>query len=219
MQVILMLAFLAVWLLVLWAGSIALEATGLPRSQARFQALSALSGTGFTTREAESIVNHPRRRHIVIWLILLGNVGIVTFLILIILYVRAGLMAPPLWHIIVLAVVVLVFILAVWSGLVRRISDFIVGRLRRGRGGAALKQGEILYEGGGYAVVRLVVDQKAGIAGTTLGETSLAGRDVTVLALEKAGRVIPNPEIGRRLAAGDGLLCYGRLSEIEDFNT
>jgi hypothetical protein len=45
---------------------------------ARFQALSAFSGTGFTTREAERIVNHPRRRKIVIYLIMLGNAGIVS---------------------------------------------------------------------------------------------------------------------------------------------
>jgi hypothetical protein len=219
MQVIVMLAFLAVWMLVLWAGSIAFEATGLPRSQARFQALSALSGTGFTTREAESIVNHPRRRRIAIWLILLGNVGIVAFLILIILYVRAGLAAPPLLHIIVLAAIIIVFILAVWTGLVRRVSDFIVGRMRRGRGGAALTRGETLYEGGGYAVVRLVVDRQAGVGGMTLEETGLAGRNVAVLALEKGDQVVPNPEGGTPLAAGDGLLCYGRLAEIEGFKS
>ena len=43
MQVAVMLIFLAVWLLILWIGSIAFESTGLSRSKARFQALSALT--------------------------------------------------------------------------------------------------------------------------------------------------------------------------------
>ena len=49
MQILIMLFFLLVWLFILWIGAIALESTGLERSRARFQALSALSGTGFTT--------------------------------------------------------------------------------------------------------------------------------------------------------------------------
>src|SRR4030043_906617 len=106
MQIIGMLIFLFVWLLILWLGSIALEATGMERAKARFQALSALTGTGFTTREAESIVNHPRRRRIATWLIFLGSVGIITFILVMILYLRAGLNAPSP----VLIVIIIFFI-------------------------------------------------------------------------------------------------------------
>ena len=58
MQVELAFIYLAIWLLMLWLGGISLQATGMERSKAHFQALSALSGTGFTTRDAESVVNH-----------------------------------------------------------------------------------------------------------------------------------------------------------------
>ncbi|MGB3863736.1 MAG: hypothetical protein WA915_16785, partial [Candidatus Aminicenantaceae bacterium] len=47
------------------AASIALMMTGLEKHKARFQALSAFSGTGFTTKEAEVVVNHPKRRNII----------------------------------------------------------------------------------------------------------------------------------------------------------
>ena len=55
-------------------GGIALELTGLERRVARFQALSAFTGTGFTTREAEEITSHEQRRRIISILILVGNV-------------------------------------------------------------------------------------------------------------------------------------------------
>jgi len=45
MQLELMLVFLAIWTLSLWLGSIALESTGMERTKARFQALSALTGS------------------------------------------------------------------------------------------------------------------------------------------------------------------------------
>ena len=58
--------------------SVALGLTGLPIANARFQAMSALTGTGFTTTESELIVNYPIRRNIIAGLMLLGNFGIVS---------------------------------------------------------------------------------------------------------------------------------------------
>jgi Trk-type K+ transport system membrane component len=68
-------------LLVVWAGGIALAMTGMDEKIARFQALSAFTRTGFTTREAELITGHPRRRVIVTWLMILGNAGIITVIV------------------------------------------------------------------------------------------------------------------------------------------
>ena len=67
--------------LIVRAAAIALMMTGMDRKRAVFQALSAFSGTGFTTKEAESVVNNPLRRRIVSWLMILGNAGIVTVII------------------------------------------------------------------------------------------------------------------------------------------
>lgn len=59
---------------------VALKLTGMPEQNARFQAVSALTGTGFTTTEAEMIVNYPIRRKIIAWLMILGNLGVVSVL-------------------------------------------------------------------------------------------------------------------------------------------
>ena len=68
-------------LLLARASAIALMMTGLDEKRARFQALSAFSGTGFTTKEAESVVNHPLRRQIITWIMVFGNAGIVTVIV------------------------------------------------------------------------------------------------------------------------------------------
>ena len=67
--------------LVVRGATIALIMTGMDSRRAGFQALSAFTGTGFTTREAELVVNHPQRRRIVSWLMILGNAGIVTVIV------------------------------------------------------------------------------------------------------------------------------------------
>ena len=61
-------------------GGFALQLTGIEPDVARFQALSAFTGTGFTTREAERVVGHRARRRIVTILIILGNAGTVTII-------------------------------------------------------------------------------------------------------------------------------------------
>lgn len=47
-------------------------ATGLERKIARFQVISMLTGTGFTTGESELIIDHPVRRRLGAFLILFG---------------------------------------------------------------------------------------------------------------------------------------------------
>lgn len=71
---------LSLSVLVIRIASVALRLTGLEESQARFQSLSAFTGTGFTTGEAEMIVNYPVRRRIVSLLMVVGNLGLVTVL-------------------------------------------------------------------------------------------------------------------------------------------
>lgn len=76
--VVLLVVVALVSLLVTRIASVALTTTGMARSAARFQARSALTGVGFTTKEAEDVVAHPARRRIIMALMLAGNVGIVT---------------------------------------------------------------------------------------------------------------------------------------------
>ena len=53
-----------------------LEHTGISRDVARVQAMSALSGTGFTTSESELILQTPERRRILVILMITGSVGL-----------------------------------------------------------------------------------------------------------------------------------------------
>ena len=71
---------LSLSVLVIRVASVALRLTGLAEASARFQALSAFTGTGFTTSEAETVVNYPVRRRIVSVLMIIGNMGLVTVL-------------------------------------------------------------------------------------------------------------------------------------------
>lgn len=60
--------------------TVSLRLTGLSHQVAKFQALSAFSGSGFTSLETEQVVNYPVRRKIITYLMVVGNLGLVAML-------------------------------------------------------------------------------------------------------------------------------------------
>ena len=60
--------------------AIAFKLTGLNISVARFQALSALTGSGFTTQESELVMKNRQRRLITMILMIIGPIGFATIL-------------------------------------------------------------------------------------------------------------------------------------------
>jgi hypothetical protein len=192
--------FVAVWLLFLWIGSVILERTGLNRSSARFQALSALSGTGFTTSEAEAVVNHPRRRRIVSYLIILGNTGSVTFIVLLVLALRTGLSRPAIAlaaFVLVLAAVVFV---ASRLGLVSWVTNLATG------GGRSSTTARVWHQGSGYSLTEVQLGQHHVLVGKALKEI---GAGMQVLFLQRVDGVWAKPTQDDVLRVGDRILCYG----------
>jgi len=214
MQVAVMFIFLAVWLFIFWTASIAFERTGMDRGKARFQALSALTGTGFTTREAESIVNHPKRRQIATWLIFIGNAGIMAFIILMILFIKSELAAPSLIQIAIIlgGIIFLVLIIKL-----RVIDIFTNAILRLFRGGRALPDfltEEFLHQASDYAVAHVIVNEKNKTTSYPLEDTGFSEHGITVLAIERGDKVLPFPKTNETILAGDYLLCFGNITDI-----
>ncbi|MER3394484.1 MAG: TrkA C-terminal domain-containing protein, partial [Microcella pacifica] len=66
----------------------------------------------------------------------------------------------------------------------------------------------------GYGVAELVVHAGADVVGSTLGESGILDKDITVLTLNRGATVIPNPRSKQVLEAGDRLLCFGKMEEM-----
>ncbi len=46
--------------------------------------------------------------------------------------------------------------------------------------------------------------------------SELRDADVTVLAIQKEGEIIPNPSARTKIALGDKLICFGKLENIRN---
>lgn len=72
MGVLFICVYLVIILTVIEINTTFFVMTGLERKIARFQVISMLTGTGFTTGESELIIDHPIRRRLGAFLILFG---------------------------------------------------------------------------------------------------------------------------------------------------
>lgn len=202
--------------LVVRAAAIALMMTGLDRDRARFQALSAFTGTGFTTREAESIVNHPRRRRIISWLMITGNAGIVTIIVTATSsFVTSTGVELPITAAVLLVSIFIVYRIAKSRGVEKRWDNFIEGRLSRSGAFKNAPTEDLLHFGEGYGLVREIVTATSPLADRSLLGSKLSSKGVLVLGIERGPRWIPIPRAEETILEGDRVVVYGPLDVVK----
>jgi len=219
--VISLIVVLSLSFLVTRIAAVALVHTGLSRESARFQARSAFTGVGFTTTESESIVDHPVRRRIVMWLMLIGNVGFVTMissLMLSVFEMERGAGVPP-ELIALVGGVAAVALIARSSWVERRMASWISWALRRYTRIDARDYAQLLHLRDDYGVAEIVVSAGDWIEGRTLADSALGKEGVLVLGVECAGsRFLGAPAADTALRAGDRLTVYGATRRIGELS-
>ncbi len=203
--------------LVVRAGSIALMFTGLDMKRASFQALSAFSGTGFTTKEAENVINHPKRRKIISWLMILGNAGIVTVIVTATssLVTSRG-FSVPLNIIILILGIFIVYRIATHKGVIRRWESFIEDKLVRSKAFEEEYIENLLRLIEGYSLVRVMVRENSELKDKTLLESKLTRKGLLVIGIERENRWVPIPKAEETIQQGDRLIVYGPLKNLKE---
>lgn len=225
LALITLLSVLVLSLVVVRVATVALTLTGLSHQLARFQARSAFTGAGFTTSESENVVQHPVRRRIIMLLMLLGNAGVITAassLILSFVNVQEnqGIIGSPWFRMtLLLGGLAVLWMVANSHWVDQRMSKVIAWALKRWTKLELQDYAGLLHLTGGYMVVELLVEPGDWLADRTLQELRLADEGILVLGVEQAhGAYIGAPRGGARLAAGDTLLLYGRLEDVENLD-
>ncbi|MHB1080940.1 MAG: cation:proton antiporter regulatory subunit [Prosthecobacter sp.] len=205
-------------LLVVRVGSTALMMTGISWDTASFQAYSAFFGVGFTTKEAELVVNHPVRRRIIRDLILAGNVGLTSALatlIVTLLQSSSGGDTMLMLGCLIGGLIVMLFISRLtWF---QKVLDHIIqSTLERTGMVHALDYELLLRIQHGYVVSEIEVPPETFLAGRTLRESRPWDRGVVILAIKRDGKTHSGiPARDDMIQAGDVLTAYGKESALQ----
>ncbi len=205
-------------LLAVRVGSTALMMTGLSWDTASFQSYSAFFGVGFTTKEAEMVVNHPVRRRIIRDLILAGNVGLTsalaTFIVTLLQSSSDGDVFKMLaW---LLGGLVALFFISRF-GWVQRALDYLIRHaLERAGLVRALDYELLLRIQHGYVVSEIEVLPDTYLAGRTLRDSRPWDRGVVILAIKRDGETHPGiPSRDDLIQPGDVLTAYGKENHLQ----
>lgn len=216
------LAALLVSLLITRIATIALGVTGLSREAARFQARSAFTGVGFTTSEAESVVNHPVRRRVVLVLMLLGNAGLVTIVASLLLSFTTADDPSQAWKRILLLFGGLSGIIFLANNKVfdRAITKVITSLLTRFTDLDVRDYASLLQLSAGFGVVELEVADDHWTNGRTLEDLQLRREGVAVLGIQKKdGTFVGVPNGASTVEEEDILVLYGHTETLGHLGT
>ncbi|WP_336921307.1 hypothetical protein [Aquipuribacter sp. SD81] len=192
--------------------TIAFILTGMSPDTARFQARSALTGTGFTTTEAEAVVGHPARRRIVMVLMLLGGAGAVSAVGAVVLgFAGVDTAVGGLRRVAVLLVSLSALVWLSRSRLVGRVLESVIRRLlTRWTDLEVRDYTALLHLRGPWGVAKVRVAEGDRLAAAPLADLGLTDDGVTVLGTEHAdGRWEGAPARDAHLSPGDSLVVYG----------
>ena len=202
--------------LIVRAAAIALMMTGMDEKRAKFQALSAFSGTGFTTKEAEYVINHPKRRRIITWLMIMGNAGIVTVIVTATSsLVRSGGYQLPMYILLLAVGIFIIYRIVTNRGFIRRWEGFIEDKFVQSRTFEEDVTEDLLHFIEGYGLVRIIVAEDSPLAGSSLAEHKLTERDMLVLGIERGKNWIPIPKATEIIEDGDKVVAYGALKVLK----
>ena len=207
--------------MLLWRVRFFFRLTGLPAEKARFQVISLLTGTGFTTRESEMILSSRRRRRLARVTMLFGYVFNITIVSAFI-NVFFSLKLTEVEHyalgvLIPLAAVAIIFVfmrvprVRAWGdGMLQRLADRLVGRQD------SFNSVLLLDYIGSDSIAQITLNQiPEKYRDVPLAETGLkADTGILVMLIERPGKKAEPAGAGTVFAPGDKLTVFGDYTAI-----
>jgi len=205
----------AISIFVVKIATVALKMTGLDEKRAYFQALSAFTGTGFTTSDSEVILQNDVRRRIIMILMILGNAGFITVITTVVISFEKANPLPLFINVGILLVVIFFLVKFLTNKSVAKfLNKKIESRLEKRPPFHRRPVEEVLRVAKDYGIAEVSIKEPCRDLGKTLSESDFRKNDILVLAIERKNDVIPAPKATDRILLDDTLICYGKLSNI-----
>ncbi len=211
------LTIIVISIAVIRIGTTALELTGLSKDVASFQALSAFTGSGFTSSETETVMSNPVRRKIARILMLLGSAGITslvaTFLLTFLVQSELTLFARA----VLLLLGIVIILILINSELIEKWMRILIKNLLEKYTSLDIYDyQEILGLSDDHTICRINVKDNNWMAFRKLRELDLTKEGVLVLSIQRTidgkQKISGAPGPDTEIRPDDTLICYGRSS-------
>ncbi|MGG4154032.1 hypothetical protein [Peribacillus muralis] len=213
-NILFMLLYIIIIALVIEISVTLLKLTGLKSNVARFQVISMLTGTGFTTDESKSIIDHPVRRKISMFLILFGVFSLAVIISSISTLLSDDLRLTELTIIIGILVVLTVLIKSPFMN--KRISAKMKGEMFNHYELWEHPIEEILFLEEDDVVIEIDIYEKSEFIDVKVTDILSEDADINVLFIESGDVKLRKELCEYKVKLGDNLFLYGNKKEIEE---
>ncbi|MCA9569224.1 MAG: TrkA C-terminal domain-containing protein [Myxococcales bacterium] len=214
-SVIALVVILALAYVIVVAGAAAYELTGLERNAALFQSLSAFTGTGFTTLQAEKVVEHKVRRNITMTLIILGYAAAATVVATLVQSVEVGSIWDGIWHVSIALTGVIVSWAFFRSNGMLHLNDFIRRWVATQVVHEPVLHDDLFRYKPGFGITRIEVPTDSRVVGKRLMDLDLKELQLQVLLIEMEDDTVVVPDGQYTLQPLSHLVVFGRLDAVQ----
>lgn len=173
-----------------------------------------LTGAGFTTKEAELITQHPTRRKLAQFLMVLGYVGFLTAVSFLINILKNSFTMK-------VVIMLLVFIIITWMVIRNRFfMNFLDGiiekmiLIRYSKSKSQSKIYKLINRAKGYGIYNIIIDENSSLEGVSLMNSNLKPNSMIILNIDKGNEFIGFPKRDYILEKGDNILLYGKVEQV-----
>ena len=218
-------AVAVLYILIIDVFTILFRMSGMTEEKAKFQVISLLTNSGYTTKESELVVDKLVRRRLARTIMLFGYIFSVTFITA---FVNVVLNLPKaiqedFWTLtVILAIIFVIFMIAKRvPGVRQKFNDIIekMGRKLMFRGNVNIVSVVDQYAKGVVAGISIAVVPDR-IRGKTLGQLNfVADFGVRIILIQRANKVLDYITRDTEIEKGDKLVVFGKLEQIMDLFT
>ncbi|MED3786104.1 hypothetical protein P4576_02425 [Peribacillus frigoritolerans] len=214
MNVLFMLLYFIIIVLVIEISVTLMKLTGLKGTVARFQVISMLTGTGFTTDESKSIIDHPVRRKISMFLILFGAFSLAVIISSISTLLTDDLRLMELS--IIIGILLVLTILVKVPFLNNRLSSKMKSEMYNHYELWEHPIEEVLFLEDEDVVMEIDIYEDSEFIDVKAFDVISHGADINILFIESGEVKIRKELYEYKIKLGDNLFLYGNKKEIEE---
>jgi len=183
--------------------------TGLKVEVSRFQVISMMTGTGFTTWESELILGHPIRRKLATFLILFGAFSLAVIISSISQFLSEGLRAKEIF--LAAGAVIAVFVVLKTERVRRRLAKFFNREMKQNIELADLPVRDVFLKNNVDVLLNLHIYEDSTLVNHTINEAVKEHEELelVVLFIQRGDVKIRKHLYDTKLHEGDQLLVYG----------
>lgn len=208
--------FMTIFLIVVDFFSILFRLTGMPMKKARFQVISLLTSTGFTTKESEIIAQNPLRRKFASWLMIISYVSTATFISFFVKMLSDEVTSIGFFSVVILFLIVVVFIhkLSLLEKFESKIEQLVLKT--KSWENLSKKHLTLITNTRGYGIYEIYLPEGSEMIGKTIVNSGLKDLEIEVLNIDKGDKFINFPTADYKFEVYDNLTVYGNIKNIKN---